>query len=135
MFVPVNIGRDGKQGRPPRKRPPRKKQTAKDGVHSGVTHFCARCGNQAELIWVSRKGKVRKIRSSRSSALRCNPHPCRVWESGWTDLGQQKGEGKEDPELQIRRGKNIRYSRNSETGLQCRGQRHESDKPILISGG
>ena len=70
MFVPVNIGRDGKQGRPPRKRPPRKKQTAKDGVHSGVTHFCARCGNQAELIWVSRKGKVRKIQSSRSGVER-----------------------------------------------------------------
>lgn len=65
MLVPVNIGRDGKQGRPPRK-----KQTAKDGVHSGVTHFCVRCGNQAGLIWVSRKGKVRKIQNSRSGVAR-----------------------------------------------------------------
>lgn len=67
MFVPVNTGRDGKQGRPPSCL---LKQTTRDGVHSGVTHFCAWCGYQAGLIWVSRKEKVRKIQSSRSGMAR-----------------------------------------------------------------
>ena len=39
-------------------------------MHSGVTHIRAGYGNQAGLIWVSRKGKVRKIQSSRSGVER-----------------------------------------------------------------
>lgn len=77
MFVPVNIRGDGKQGRPPRK------ETTKDEVHSGVTHFCAWYGNQAGLIWVSRKGKVRKIQNSRSGMARTSDTVGRV---DWTSV-------------------------------------------------